>query len=211
MSFAVLWDMDGTLVDSEPLHEQTLVLLLNAQGLQAPPDLHQRTVGQPESRVHAMFCEELGLALPLAQWTEMRCRLYLERAAQLQARAGAIAVFAELHSRGVPQAVVSNSDRLIVDANLRAIGLARSGFTSVSRNDVRDGKPEPEPYRRAAWLLQREPAECCVVEDSAAGARAGLAAGCRTLYWPQLPSAGPPGAAEIADVAQLRHHLGLGA
>jgi len=82
-------------------------------------------------------------------------------------------------------AIVSNSDRMLVDANLRAAGLQVPGLVSVARNDVRFGKPRPEPYLRAAWLLGVDPSDCIVVEDSVPGARAGLAAGMTVIGWPE--------------------------
>jgi HAD superfamily hydrolase (TIGR01509 family) len=82
-----------------------------------------------------------------------------------------------LRERGMPQAIVSNSDRMLVDANLRAIGLAEPDLVTVTHNDVRAGKPQPEPYLRAAWLLHAAPPDCVVIEDSPTGAAAGVAAG----------------------------------
>lgn len=117
--------------------------------------------------------------------------------------------FLQLRAEGYAQAIVSNSDRLIVDANLDAVGLDEPGMVTVSRNDVRTGKPAPEPYLRAAWLLQIEPGRCQVVEDSLTGAKAGLAAGMRTLFWPEndAVAAGdavtPEGAERIVDLAHL--------
>ena len=65
----------------------------------------------------------------------------------------------------------------------------------VARNDLRKGKPDPEGYLRAAWLLEAEPAECLVVEDSPVGARAGVAAGMAVIFHPQhaaAPAEVPP-------------------
>ena len=84
----------------------------------------------------------------------------------LKPRPGALEIFRDLQRAGVVQAVVSNSDRLIVDANLGAVGLVEPGMKSVSRNDVREGKPLPEPFLRAAWLTGIDPAETFVMEDS---------------------------------------------
>lgn len=207
---AVFWDLDGTLVDSEPLHERTLVRSLRAEGIEPPDDLHERVLGMPASLIHAHFAREHGLRAPLAEWSRLRCRHFVEQAHTLRPRPGAVDVFRALQALGVAQAVVSNSDRVLVDASLRAIGLAEAGLISVTRNDVRLGKPDPEPYRRAAWLLDVEPSRAVVVEDSATGASAGLAAGCRTLFWPEFAAAPPEGAQRVDDLAALRACLGLG-
>jgi beta-phosphoglucomutase-like phosphatase (HAD superfamily) len=104
---------------------------------------------------------------------------------------------------------VSNSDRLIIDANLCAVGLVEPGLKSVSRNDVREGKPHPEPFLRAAWLTGVEPAETFVMEDSFTGATAGIAAGMKTIFWPERPMAGPQGALVAGSAAEVRQLLGI--
>ena len=81
--------------------------------------------------------------------------------------------------------MVSNSDRMLVDASLAVAGIARPDMITVTRNDVRNGKPDAEPYLRAAWLLGVAPHECLVVEDSTPGAQAGLAAGMLVVGWPE--------------------------
>jgi HAD superfamily hydrolase (TIGR01509 family) len=205
----VLWDLDGTLVDSEPLHEETLVMSLRAEGIRPPPDLHAWVVGMPATQIHETFRERCGLAMPFEAWRRWRIQAYLERASRLQPRTQALEVFNELQALGVRQAVVSNSERPIVDINLRAIGLVEAGLVTVSRNDVRRGKPEPEPYLRAAWLLELDSSSATVVEDSITGAKAGLAAGFRTLFWPQSPVSSPTGAVLIEHASDLRRHLAL--
>ncbi len=109
---------------------------------------------------------------------------------------------------GVVQAVVSNSDRLIVDANLGAVGIVEPGFKTVSRNDVAEGKPHPEPFLRAAWLTGIDPADTVVMEDSFTGARAGLAAGMRTIFWPERPMQGLEGSLEADTAEDVRRAAG---
>ena len=99
----------------------------------------------------------------------------------------------------------------MVQANLAAAGLDSPGRVSVARNDVRAGKPDPEAYLRAAWLLEAAPGDCIVVEESQTGARAGVVAGMRTLFWPQEPAPAPPGAEAVADMAALEVALREGA
>ena len=100
-------------------------------------------------------------------------RHYLAEAPSLRAAPARSTSFATCRHRGVVQGVVSNSDRLIVDANLRAVGIQIAGLKTVSRNDVRDGKPSPEPFLRAAWLTGIDPADAFVMEDSFTGAHGG--------------------------------------
>lgn len=209
MPQAAFWDMDGTLIDSEPLHDRALELALESLGLVPPADLHRRVLGRAAGPVYEMLREESGLALPFDDWILRKYVHYLEGAPALKPRAHALEIFRDLQAAGVPQAIVSNSDRLIVDANLRAVALAMPGFHTVSRNDVLRGKPDPEPFLRAAYLAGVEPAVCTVLEDSQTGAAAGVAAGMRVLFWPQLALDPPPGAIFVASAEELRARLGL--
>ncbi|MER9053588.1 HAD family phosphatase [Mesorhizobium sp. M0208] len=206
---AVFWDMDGTLVDSEPLHEAALIAALHSVGIVPPADLHERVLGIAAWPVYEMLRDEFGLDLPFDDWIVRKYDYYLPMAQTLTPRRGAIEIFHELRALSVPQAVVSNSDRLIVDANLRAVGLVYPGMKTVSRNDVREGKPHAEPFLRAAWLADVDPTEAVAVDDSVTGATAGLAAGMKTIFWPEVPMEGPPGAIVINSADELRAELGL--
>ena len=206
---AVFWDMDGTLVDSEPLHDAALVSAMRGVGLTAPADLHERVLGKTAAFVYDMMRDEFGLALPFDEWIARKYDYYLANVCGLQPRPGAIELYRELQARGVPQAVVSNSDRMIVDANLGAVGLSHAGMKTVSRNDVREGKPHPEPFLRAAWLFGVDPKDAVAIDDSTTGAMSGLAAGMKTIFWPEKPMPGPAGAVAILTPEELRAELGL--
>ena len=166
-------------------------------------------LGRAAIPVYEMMREEFGLALPFDDWIARKYRHYLAEAPSLEGRPGALDIFGELREMRVVQGVVSNSDRLIVDANLRAVGLQIAGLKTVSRNDVRNGKPDPEPFLRAAWLTGVDPADAVVMEDSYTGAMAGVAAGMRTIFWPEKPTDGPAGAIVAESAAEVRQLLGL--
>lgn len=206
---AVFWDMDGTLIDSEPLHERSLVAALKSVGIQPPGDLHERVIGVAALPVYEMLRDEFGLSLPFNEWIVRKYDHYFKNVHTLKPRQGAVEIFKLLHERGTSQAIVSNSDRLVVNANMKALGLDWPTLKSISRNDVRNPKPDPEPYTHAAWLLGVDPADCCVVEDSWTGATAGVEAGMKTLLWVQEPSQPPAGAVLLLTADELRYHLGL--
>jgi len=207
---AVFWDMDGTLVDSEPLHAAALAAAMRSEGLAPPADLHERALGQSAAHIHAMMRDEFGLGLSFADWIERKYSHYLAGLSNLGPRPGALEIYRQLRARGIAQAVVSNSDRMVVDANLAAVGLVYPGMKTVSRNDVREGKPHAEPFLRAAWLVGVEPADAAVVEDSAIGAAAGLAAGMKTIFWPERPGMQvPDGVVTVNSAEELQVALGL--
>jgi HAD superfamily hydrolase (TIGR01509 family) len=206
---AVYWDMDGTLIDSEPLHDEALVSAMKSVGISPPPDLHERVLGIAAWPVYEMMRDEFGLTLPFDDWIRRKYDYYLEHAPRLKPRDGAMEIFRDLQRMGVVQAVVSNSDRLIVDANLKAVGIVEPGFKTVSRNDVAEGKPHAEPFLRAAWLTGIDPADTVVMEDSSTGSWAGLAAGMRTIFWPERPMQGPEGTLAATTAEDVRRLLGL--
>ncbi len=200
---AVLWDMDGTLVDSEPLAVEALHRAMTEAGLEVPPDLHDRVVGRAADDLYRWFVADFGLQMDPVAWERRKHHHYFLTAAKLRGFPEAIACWHRLDLAGVAQAVVSNSDRAIVDVNLRAVGLARPGLITVARNDLRRGKPDPEGYLRAAWLLEAGIADCLVIEDSSSGAAAGLASGIRTLFVPHTTMSAPAGVTQLADMAEL--------
>ena len=210
MSKVVLFDMDGTLVDSEGLHFEALVAATQRLGVTVPEGFGDRITGMSFADCHALLVELTGTDIPLDAMSRAKHDIYVERAATLKMRPGATAVLDTLRDAGIAFAIVSNSNRMIAEANLAATSLRSPGLVSVTRNDVRSGKPHPEPYLRAAWLLGVEPADCVVVEDSAPGASAGLAAGMAVIAWPEphRPDIAFPSGVIMADPLDLLSTLG---
>jgi HAD superfamily hydrolase (TIGR01509 family) len=182
-ALAVLWDMDGTLVDSEPLHQRTLLAVLASVGVESGSDLFESTIGLSEGDVHSHCVDRFGLCIGASEWIAFRNAAYAREARALRPRPGALEAVRALASRGVAQAVVSNSSRPVLDISLGALQLQEALAVTVSRSDVRRGKPDPEPYLRAASLLRVAAADALVIEDSPTGAASGLAAGMRVLVW----------------------------
>jgi HAD superfamily hydrolase (TIGR01509 family) len=182
---AVLFDMDGTLVDSEPMHFDAMRKALGDMGYEVPVGVARLITGMTGADCHALLQRTVDFKPSLSSYIEAKYAAYLQMAPSLLRREGIDEALAYLTQMGVPFAIVSNSDRMLVDANLRAVGLSRPGLISVSRNDVCHGKPDPEPFLRAAYLLDVDPADCIVVEDSIPGARAGHAAGMTVIGWPE--------------------------
>lgn len=203
---AVLFDMDGTLSDSEPVHHRALADVMRNEGIVLPAGFDESCVGMAIEPVHARIREHAPhWRLDVAAFTQAKNAAFLVRRHELAWRAGAREAVLRLRAAGVALAVVSNSPRALVDPSLHALGLDTPGFTSVSRDDVREGKPAPEPYLRAATLLGVAPRHCLVVEDSPTGARAGLAAGMAVLGWPEpaRPDLVFPDGCALADPAAL--------
>jgi HAD superfamily hydrolase (TIGR01509 family) len=120
----------------------------------------------------------------------------------LPAQPGALELLAEVSAAGIPHALVTSSERPVMDAVLRQIGGA---FTAtVCADDVRHGKPHPEPYLRAAGLLGAGPGSCVALEDSPNGVATAEAAGCQLIAVPSLvPIADQPGRLVVASLAEV--------
>lgn len=210
MATAVLWDVDGTLAGSEPFHLASLIENARDHGIELPESFHTEMIGRTARETYTLIVERYGLKVPFEPWIAAKYLRYVAQGAQIPARPGAVEAYTALKDRGVPQALVSNSDRIVVDTNIRALGLTRPQLVTVALNDVRRGKPDPEPYLRAAYLLGVEPDACLVVEDSGTGALAGVRAGMTVLAWPELPDMRFPDGVELVDdlaAALARHGL----
>ena len=177
---AVAWDIDGTLIDSEPLHHRSLLEASASFGVELEdlPPLTFRGVHKDE--VSLLVRDRLPAALDRAVWIEAIEHRYVAGVGQLQPIAGATVTLARLHRANVVQICVSNSSRRIVDANLMALEAAPYLRFSISLDDVANGKPNPEPYARAAVRLGVAPSRLLAVEDSRTGLASARGAGLRT-------------------------------
>jgi HAD superfamily hydrolase (TIGR01509 family) len=174
---AVAWDIDGTLIDSEPLHQRALVAASAALGA-GLSDLEPEAFRGVHARdIWKALMARFSAGTNFETWVAAIEGYYVVHADELEPNPGAVEAMRELAARGVAQACVSNSGRTIVDANIRALGVGGIITFSLSLDDVSSGKPDPEPFREAARRLGAEPQATVAVEDSGAGARSARAAG----------------------------------
>jgi HAD superfamily hydrolase (TIGR01509 family) len=184
---AVLFDMDGLLVDSEPLwFEAECSVMATIGGSWTRADQLELTGGSLEHSVGYMLARALRPAEPalIGEWLlDTMATLIAGRGVPLMA--GAAELLAELAAAGVPMALVTSAQRRIMDAVIASTGLD-FGVT-VCAEDVSRGKPDPEPYLRAAAALGQPPAGCVALEDSPRGVAAARAAGCPVIAVPSVP------------------------
>jgi HAD superfamily hydrolase (TIGR01509 family) len=174
---AVAWDIDGTLIDSEGLHQRSLIETGVEFGVDLSdlPDEAFRGVHMRD--VWAALKPRFPVSVDRKTWIAAIQRFYIARAPSLSPIPGALEAVRALAAKGVAQACVSNSGRAIVDANLEALQIRPAISFSISLEDVSAGKPDPEPYRAAARRFALAAAAVIAVEDSGAGARSARAAG----------------------------------
>jgi HAD superfamily hydrolase (TIGR01509 family) len=177
---AIAWDIDGTLVDSEPLHQDCLMDVARHYGINIDDDPAQ-FVGISSNDIWRLLQRREPTGLSMDEWSAAIVSAYVARASEVRPFPGAVEAVAQFHAAGFAQCCVSNSSRTIVNANIAALGIAPLLDFSLSLDDVTAPKPHPDPYAIACRKMGRAPANVLVIEDSPAGAQSGLAAGCSVL------------------------------
>jgi HAD superfamily hydrolase (TIGR01509 family) len=195
---AVLFDMDGTLVETEGFWGIAMSELAARLGGRMSEEARSRTVGTSMSVSMGILHADLALTRTDAE-THEDARWVTERTAELMAdgvewRPGARELVADVRSAGLATALVTTTPRRLAEIVLGSIraDLAADPFdVTVCGDEVPARKPDPAPYRLAMTMLGVEPGECLVIEDSRAGIDAGLAAGVPVLGVP-VDQAVPP-------------------
>ncbi|MFI6654601.1 HAD family hydrolase [Streptomyces sp. NPDC050523] len=200
---AVIFDLDGTLVDSEPNYYEAGRRTLAEHGV---PDFtwpeHERYVGVSTHETAALWKREYGLAASAEELLADTDRRYLELARTATRAYPQMRKFVELLSTdGVPMAVASGSSPEAIEAILAGTGLDAYLRTVVSAEEVPRGKPAPDVFLEAARRLGAAPADCVVLEDAVPGAAAAHAAGMRCIAVPYV--AGQAGAPQFATAGLL--------
>jgi HAD superfamily hydrolase (TIGR01509 family) len=204
---AVLWDMDGTLVDTEKLWTVSLADTAEWLGGRLGPAAREAMVGGNMTSTLDILFADLGLAPDPArqaeavEWLSRRTAELF--AAGMEWRPGAREALRTVRSAGWPTALVTNTGRALTELALDTIG--REFFTaSVCGDEVPHGKPAPDPYLRAAELLGVAPGRCLAVEDSPTGALAAESAGAAVLVVPcEVPVPAGPARRQRASLVGL--------
>jgi beta-phosphoglucomutase-like phosphatase (HAD superfamily) len=200
---AIAWDIDGTLADSEPLHEdvtETVCRRWGADISDLPKDYFR---GVHMGDVWLALKDRFPPDLKEEVWRDAIIDAYIAGSGSLRPIHGAVDTVKAFAARGIRQACVSNSGRRIVDANLRALGIASYLEFSISLDDVGKGKPDPEPYATACRKFDLLPVEVLAVEDSVAGYSSARTAGLMTAFYAPLADGIPSADHNLADLAMI--------
>jgi beta-phosphoglucomutase-like phosphatase (HAD superfamily) len=180
---AYLFDCDGTIVDSMPLHHVAWTKALSEWNCEFPEQQFYAWGGMTTPRIVAALNEKYGLRMPIEDVSLRKEALYLENLGQLRAVPEVLEHIQRSHGR-IPFAVVSGDTRETVMASLQTVKLLDRFDTLVCAGDYRRAKPDPEPFLIAASRLGVAPSDCLVFEDTEMGIRAAAAAG---MAWVKVP------------------------
>ncbi len=185
---AILFDMDGLILDSERVYDRAMAEAGKSLGYLLGECFLQRTRGVNAGLFNRMIYEEFGKEFPLAEFRSTYREILWEilQKEGLEIKPG----FQELHrylaKNHLQYCLATSTNRQMTEKLLHIAGIGDIFHSIICGDEVKLGKPHPEIYQKAAALLHVRPAECLVLEDSVNGIKAGHAAGCRVIMVPDL-------------------------
>ena len=175
---AILFDLDGVLIDSEPLHEKAQRLVFAEHDLAVPDEFFAHVKGKTEEDVFGHVVEHYARHLDAAALVARKHAVYEEIFGELEPVDGAHAFLQRRHREGLPLGLTTSATPEDQRRTFARFGLEDYFGAVVTVADVAHPKPHPEPYLTTARRLGADPARCLVIEDSAHGVEAGRRAGC---------------------------------
>jgi HAD superfamily hydrolase (TIGR01509 family) len=204
---AVVFDLDGTLIDSEALVREAHFAVCADFGLTMTEAQFLSLVGMHRDANNEQLLGFYGPDFPLERFHEGTRAFVGERVAPL--KPGALELMAAVDELGAPLGLATSSRRPWVERHFAAHGLTQRFSAVVTRQDVENGKPYPDPYLRASALLGAAPVHVLAIEDSHPGVRSAHAAGCMTVMVPDLLAADDEMREKALVVASLHKVIGL--
>lgn len=190
---AVLWDMDGVLIDSEKLVQRAFIeIMTEFDVMENPAERYLETIGSNHESTVQWYLSYVDSRETADRYYHQVRERYLSKVkTDLQLKSGVIDALQCVASLGLPQMVVTSSVTESAQEKLLMFGLDQYIHQIIGGDQVKEGKPHPEPYLKACELLDVDPTTALVVEDSPHGVAAGLAAGCGVLHVPDLIATDP--------------------
>lgn len=207
---ALLFDLDGLMIDSEPLWQGVEHAIAASYGKVWSDELARACQGTGLPNTIRVMRETLGIPLEDAEGVERLISEFVERLPDLRLQPGCRELVGAAHGR-IPMAVASSNKRRLVEPIVAHFGLLGFFAAVVTGDDVHRTKPEPDIFLYAAERLGRPAAGCVVLEDSIAGVAAGVAAGMAVLAVPTMPDErfGQMTPHVLKDLHEARLLLGL--
>ncbi len=180
---AYLFDLDGTVADSMPMHFRSWTEAVEEQGFAFPEELFYAWGGIPLPKTVEMLNERFGYSMVPEEIARRKEELYLAMLPGIQPIASVLAHIEADHGR-IPFAIVSGSPRVSIEKTLELLGLRDRFDLLVGAEDYTRGKPDPQPFLTAAERLGVAAKDCLVFEDADAGIASAEAAG---MAWVRIP------------------------
>jgi len=184
---AVIFDMDGLLLDSERLYRKAILESAAHMGFDFPDDFYATLVGIPGKDCELLIQSRFGADFPMPSFrATCRGRLDLLFDAGVPLKPGAAELLDYLEARGLPRAVATSTGRRTAEGHLRRAQVLHRFDAVITRDETAHGKPHPDPFLKAAAKLGVRPQHCLALEDSHNGIRSAHAAGTMTVMVPDL-------------------------
>lgn len=205
---AVIFDMDGVLLDTEPLYKKAMYQACADLGFEMTDELHSSTIGAPGDIGNKMTMDYFGEKFPIDLYNEYtRKTMVALTADEVPVKPGVRELLFELNTRDIPTAVATSTGSPTAPDRLKRAGLYDLFQTVVTRNDVTNGKPHPEPYLTAAARINIDPTTCIALEDSHNGIRSAHGAGMMAIMVPDLLQPIPEIEALCHAIMPSLHHV----
>ncbi len=205
---AVIFDMDGLLVDTEVLIRDLMIEVAAEHGAHLPHEVFLQMVGLPEADSDAVAQAYFGPRFDLAAFNrEVDVRAYAAVQAGVTLKAGVVELLDHLEQASIPRAIATSSSHAAVGRKLGPSGILPRFDTIVAVGDYARGKPNPDPFLAAAERLGVPAEACLALEDSHNGVRAAHAAGMMTVMVPDLLEATDEMRAKCLAIAESLHHV----
>lgn len=187
LPLAVVFDMDGVLVDSETLYQEAILLAAAEGGYAIGREVVDRMTGAPWPLTRAVLLAHFGESFPVDSFVEVWLRHYRVIAeTRLVLKPGVVELLDMLEALRLPRAIATSSSPATVQHHLTATGIAGRFEAIVGAGDYAAGKPAPDPFLTAAARLGVAPEACLALEDSHNGVRSASSAGMMTIMVPDL-------------------------
>lgn len=184
---AIVFDMDGVLLDTEPLYKQAMHQACTDLGFEMTEALHNAQIGAPADLGARMMMDFFGPDFPLALYNQYTAKtMQVLTADEVPVKPGVRELLFELNARKIPAAVATSTSSPTAPERLKRAGIFDMFHAVVTRNDVQNGKPHPEPFLTAASRIGIDPRSCIALEDSHNGIRSAHGAGMMAIMVPDL-------------------------
>lgn len=204
MTKAIIFDMDGVLVDSEPFHTEIEKRQFSLNKISVTKEEHQKYLGAASDVMWKEIAERHGILISaeeLIEQNRVECHRFFDELDEIPVMPGLEELLKKLQKKNYPMAVASSSFPEIIDLILKKTGLLKYFQVVVSAQEAGKSKPEPDVFLLAASKLGIKPEHCLVIEDSPNGIKAARSAGMKCIAY-QGPGVKPGSQKEASAIIQ---------